>query len=237
MTLYPPTPDPYPNPPPHHRPNSWPPPHNQPIPHPNNPQPLPPTRRPNTPPGAPGGKSSKSTDRWAYAAFAVALVFGVFIWFGVGALYADTTREFSNGTTLTPSADDYLILLTERRLADHPPSSVRCTATTESGRQLELSPPATPVTVSRGSRRASTAFIAVAELPVDQGPLRVHCSAAWLSSTGFGAYDLRVGKPKSDSTATVFLGGYLAFMAVLVGFVLIARRRYFKQNPHMKGKY
>jgi len=197
---YPPAPSPYPAAPP--------------------PVPAPPWQPPGSGPTGP-------TPAWkGVTVIVVAAVFSfLFCAVGIFWLGKEDNRYFTNGSRVTPTDDESIVFIRERQLDGEAPTSVQCTATTEAGRELALSPPAEVLTTIRGAKPA-TKYVAVAELPRDQGPLTVTC-------TGLRNPDLVVGKPSDSGHLVVFMIVYGVMMAILVVVVVIVRRRTFRKYPRI----
>lgn len=142
-------------------------------------------------------------------------------------------QYFYSGNQVTPTADESVVFVKENDLNGQAPSSVTCTATTESGGTVTLNSPSEPQSVSRGSR-PSTKYVSVAELPTDKGELTVTCAA-----NGDRAWSNRMllAKPGFDMTVVWFFVGYGILMAILILVVVLVRRRYFRRFPKPGSGY
>ncbi len=183
------------------------------------------------PPWAPPGTEPQATPttpnrRGVILAGVFGAVTMIGIMLGLFAIGGDSGQYFSNGTEVSPSADEHIVFVKEKDLAGQSPSTVHCTAATASGQQLTLSQPAEPATVTR-SRRPTITYKSVADLPTDKGPLTVTCSGAEISR-------LLLAKPATSTGVMLFIGGYVAFMAILIVVVIIMRRRYFRRYPRIE---
>ncbi|KHO27954.1 hypothetical protein QQ44_03890 [Mycolicibacterium setense] len=193
------------------------------------PLPTPPWQHPGTgpQPQPPRANSSAKYLPIAIGGFLAALLaMGCFF-----LLMGDTGGYFSNGDTVTPTADAHIVFVKKQHLDGKPASSVRCSATTDSGEKLSLSVPSEVLSTSRGARPAKS-YKSVAELPTDRGPLTVTCTKGGAIDSRL---DLVLGKPDSSTGPTIFLVGYAILMIVLVTVAIIMRRRYFRRYPQPPG--
>lgn len=188
------------------------------------PMPAPPWAPPGTPPQT---NPTKPNRRGVIAAAVFGVVTMLLIFAGFNAISDKPGQYFTNGGQISPTADEYIVFISDKDLAGQDPSTVHCTATTASGERLTLSPPAESATVSR-SRRPVIIYRPVAELPTDQGSLTVEC-------TGTDARRLLLTTAATWGGVGLFFVGYAIFMAVLIGFVIISRRRYFRRYPRISG--
>lgn len=188
------------------------------------PMPAPPWAPPGTPPQT---NPTTPNRRGVIAAAAFGVVTMLLIFAGISAISDEPGQYFTNGEQISPSADEYIVFVSDKDLAGQAPSTVRCTATTASGERFTLPAPAESSTVSR-SRRPVIRYRSVAELPTDRGSLTVKCSGA-------DARRLLLTTPASSSGVMLFLAGYAIFMAILITVVIIMRRRYFRRYPRISG--
>lgn len=128
---------------------------------------------------------------------------------------------FTSGARVQPSSDRYILFIRESDLA----RTVRCTATTDSGESLTLSPLTEPLTVAVGKYRKKS-YVSVAQLPTDRGPLTVNC-------TGVEYADLLLMTPGSGPPVWLFFVGYGTLLAIMIVAVILTNRRYYRRYPFM----
>lgn len=188
------------------------------------PMPPPPWQNSSTAPQSakPGSKSKTK-----YAVIAAAVSGAVFVMVAMFLLGGDTGGYFRNGDTVTPTADAQIVFVKEKHLDGKPPSSVRCSATTDAGEAVSVSVPDEVVHTTRGAR-PSTDYVSVAELPTDQGPLTVTCTKGGATDRYL---DLVLGKPDSSTGLTIFFVGYALLLIILVTVAIVLNRRYFRRYP------
>ncbi|WP_441964147.1 hypothetical protein [Mycolicibacterium houstonense] len=162
--------------------------------------------------------------------FAIGIFGAVFAVVSLFLLMGDTGGYFSNGDTVTPTADARIVFVKKQHLDGKPASTVRCSATTGTGEKLALSVPSEVLRTTRGARPTTT-YLSVAELPTGRGPLTVTCMKGAASPN----LDLVLGKPDSSTGSTIFVVGYVIIMIILVTVVIVMRRRYFRRYPQPRG--
>ncbi|OMC37810.1 hypothetical protein A5740_04160 [Mycobacterium sp. GA-1841] len=155
-------------------------------------------------------------------------IFGaVFVLVAMFLIGGDTGGYFRNGDTVSPTADAHIVFVKEKHLDGKPPSTVRCSATTDAGEAVSVSAPSEVLHTTRGAR-PSTDYVSVAELPTDQGPLTVTCTKGGAIDTYL---DLVLGKADSSTGLTIFLVGYALLLIILVTVAIVMNRRYFRRYP------
>ncbi|MGV0804833.1 hypothetical protein [Mycolicibacterium setense] len=154
-------------------------------------------------------------------AFGIGILIMIFV---LGFMFVVVSRgsdDFTSGERVHPSPDRYIVFINEADLSGQRPSTVRCTATTDSGEHLTLSPPAEPLTVSVGKYRKQS-YSSVAQLPTDRGPLTVNCTGV-----EYARYLLMTSG--SGPSVWVFFAGYGALLAILVVVAWLTNRRYYRR--------